>query len=58
MENIVLMAFHLNALIVHSYVFMKYIQIFHLDILQNYMPNVMLSSIIGISKIIKREFHF
>lgn len=48
----------LNTLMFQNYVFMKYIQIFHLDILQNYMLNVMLSCRIEISKIIKRAFHF
>lgn len=48
----------LNTLMFQNYVFMKHIQIFHLDILQNYMLNGMLSSRIGISKIIERAFHF
>lgn len=48
----------LSTLMFQNYVFMKHIQIFHLDILQNYTFNGMLSSRIGISKIIKRAFHF
>lgn len=48
----------LNTLMFQNYAFMKYILIFHPDILQNYMLNVMLSCGIGISKIIKRAFHF
>lgn len=50
--------FSLNTLMFQNYDFTKHIQIFHLDILQNYMLNGVLSSRIGISKIIKRAFHF